>query len=167
MDFQNKINLFKKRLEWHSTNGYFEMTFKPIDGYCSSIISDPQYNEFIRQIGPIEVGVSGYAVMGVTLPASYKTHYGWNRNTDDSIGEENFDFLDQSGVKIKDVQLTVYDSSLYCWGYDVRSNPSKLVGENMLDIFEIKEFIHLVEDIIKSHEKYCQIVVPDEFNLSR
>lgn len=167
MDFKNKISLFKKRLAWHSENGYFEMKFKPIDGYSSSIIDDPQYNEFIRQIGPIEVSVSGYAVLGVTLPASYKTHYGWNRDTDDLIGEENFDFLDPSGVKIKDVQLTVYDSSLNCWGYDVRSNPPKLVGENMVDVFELKDFIHLIEDIIKSHEVYCQIVVPDAFNLSR
>ena len=167
MDFKNKISLFKKRLNWHSENGHFETRFKSIEGDSSSIIDDAQYNEFMRQIGPIEVSVSGYCVMGVTFPSPYKTHYGWWRDTDDSIGDQNFDYLDPNGTKIKDVQIIVYDSSLYCWGYDVKSNPPKLIGENCLNIFDTKELVHLVEDIIRSHEEYCQIIVPEDFNLPR
>jgi len=162
----SKVNLFKRRLEWHNEEGFFKTLIRPIPDYQSNLISDAQYIEFMREIGPIEVNNNSYLVMAVTKPATYFNHQHWWRDTTPEYGEQNFDCLTSDNAKIKDVQLITCDSSLYFWGYDTRNKGCKLIGENFCASYDTSEFINLIEAIIRDHEIYCNIKAPKKFNLN-
>ena len=165
MNSLSKVKQFKKRLEWHNEEGFFKTLIRPIPDYKSSLISDHQYIEFMREIGPIEVNSERYLVMSVTEPATYFSHERWWRDTTVEYGDQSFDRLAPDGAKIKDVQLVTCDSSLYFWGYDTSDSGCKLIGENFGANYDTIEFILLLEAIIKDHEIYCNIDVPKKFNL--
>ena len=166
MNSSSKIKQFKKRLEWHNEEGFFKTLIRPIPEYKNSLISDQQYIEFMREIGPIEVNSESYLVMSITEPATYFNHKHWWRDTTIEYGEQSFDRLAPEGAKIKDVQLVTCDNSLYFWGYDTSDSGCKLIGENFGANYDTNEFILLLEAIIKDHEIYCNIDVPNRFNLN-
>jgi len=165
MDTKQKISLFKKRLEWHASNGFFNTKFRPIANYDSNLIKDVQYIEFMRKIGPIEVSSNDYQVMCVTEPATYKSHFDWWQDKTEDRGMQIFDIRNSNGAKTKDVQLIAYDSNLYFWGFDISVDPPKVIGENFGSVFDTSEFILLLDAILKEHENHQEIKIPDKFNL--
>jgi len=161
-----KISLFKKRLEWHAMNNFFKTKFRPIDNYSSFVISDIQYIEFIKILGPIEVSFNDYLILGVSEPTSYKNHFDWWQDKTEERGEHIFDIRNPNGAKTKDVQLIAFDSELYFWGYDISKNPPILVGENFGSVFDTSEFILILDSILKLHEEHLKIEIPYELKIS-